>query len=95
MTASTRIALRVSPGGSEARVVGRHGDGWKVRVTAAPEDGKANQAVIRLLASALDLPERDVTLIAGHSARTKLFELSGIGAEETERRLDVVSGRAT
>jgi hypothetical protein len=94
MAASTRIALRVSPGGSEARVVGRHGDGWKVRVTAAPEDGKANAAVIRLLASALGLPERDVTLVAGHSARTKVFELSGIGAEETERRLDVVSAKA-
>jgi uncharacterized protein len=91
MTASTRIALRVSPGGSQARVVGRHGGAWKVRVTAAPEDGKANAAVIRLLATSLDLPERDVTLVAGHSGRAKVVELNGIDAVETERRLDLAA----
>ena len=94
MTASTRIQLRVSPGGPESRVVGRHGDAWKVRVNAAPENGKANDAVVRLLAGVLDLPVRDVTLVAGHAARNKVVQLDGIAAAETERRLDMsVSAR--
>ena len=87
MSGSTRIALRVSPGGSHARVVGRHGDAWKVRVSAPPEGGKANAAVVRLLAGTLGLAERDVTVVSGHGARDKLVDLAGIEAEETELRL--------
>ena len=87
MSGSTRIALRVSPGGSDARVVGRHGDAWKVRVSAPPEGGKANDAVVWLLATVLALPQRDVTLVSGHGARDKVVALAGIDTEETERRL--------
>lgn len=92
MSGSTRIALRVSPGGSHARVVGRHGDAWKVRVAAPPEDGKANDAVVRLLAAALDLPQRDVTLVSGHGARDKVVSLAGIDPGEAERRLSSAAG---
>ena len=42
MAAPSRIRLRVSPGAARSRVVGRHGDGWKVRVAAPAENGKAN-----------------------------------------------------
>ena len=91
MDASTRLHLRVSPGGKNAGVVGRHGDAWKVRVTAAPEDGKANDAVVALLASTLQLPTRNVTLVSGHSGRNKVVELVGIGADETTRLLDQAS----
>ena len=56
--ASTRVRLRVSPGAGRAQVVGRHGDAWKVRVTAAPEHGRANDAVLRLLAEVLAVPAR-------------------------------------
>ena len=92
MTASTRIALRVSPGGSRAQVVGRHGEAWKIRVAAPPENGKANDAVIRLLASALDLAQRDVTLVSGHGARDKVVSLAGIDSGEAERRLSSAAG---
>ena len=87
MEASTRLQLRVSPGARVGRIVGRHGAAWKVRVDAAPEGGKANEAVLRLLAEALDLPRRDVTLVSGHAARDKVVALVGIEAEETDRRL--------
>ena len=84
---STRLRLRVSPGARSNAIVGRHGDGWKVRVTAAPENGEANDAVLRLLAERLDLPGRSVTLVSGPSSREKIVELAGIDAAEAERRL--------
>jgi len=83
----TRLRLRVSPGARSNAIVGKHGDGWKVRVTAAPEGGKANDAVLRLLAERLEMPGKSVTLIAGPSSRDKIVELSGIDPAEAERRL--------
>jgi uncharacterized protein len=85
--ASTRVRLRVSPGAGRAEIVGRHGDGWKVRVTAAPEHGRANDAVLRLLADALSLPRESLTIVSGHSARDKIVELTGVGPGLIERRL--------
>jgi uncharacterized protein (TIGR00251 family) len=67
--------------------VGRHGDAWKVRVAAAPEDGKANAAVVRLLAETLSLTVRDVEIVSGHSSRDKTVTLEGIDHDELERRL--------
>ncbi len=68
-------------------MVGRHGAGWKVRVAVAPEDGKANDAVVRLLADALALPRRDVRIVSGRASRDKTVALAGMSPEEIERRL--------
>jgi uncharacterized protein (TIGR00251 family) len=95
MEASTRVHLRVAPGSPSGRIVGRHGDAWKVSVQAPPEDGKANEAVLRLLADALGLPRRDVELVAGRSRRDKVVSLTGIGEDEAERRLESAARGAT
>jgi uncharacterized protein len=84
---STRLRLRVVPGAVRAGVVGPHGDAWKVRVTAPPEDGRANDAVVRLLAEALDVPRDAVRLVSGHGGRDKLVELTGLDPHQIERRL--------
>jgi len=84
--ASTRVRLRVSPGAGRAQIVGRHGDAWKVRVTAAPEHGRANEAVLRLLAEALSVPRDTLALISGHGARDKVVETE-LGPALVERRL--------
>lgn len=89
---TTRLTLRVSPGATRPGIVGRHGAGWKVRVAAAPEDGKANAAVVRLLAETVGVPARDVSILAGHASRDKTVELTGIDERETERRLTEASG---
>jgi len=84
---STRLRLRVSPGARNARVVGRHGQAWKVRVAAPPEGGRANEAVVRLVAETLSLPRDAVTLVSGHGARDKIIQLAGLDETEIERRL--------
>jgi uncharacterized protein (TIGR00251 family) len=91
MTATTRVRLRVSPGAGRAAVVGRHGDAWKVRVTAAPERGRANDAVVQLLATVLALPPEAVAIVSGHSGRDKIVELTGVGPALIERRLTSAS----
>ncbi len=89
---STRLRLRVAPGAARSGVVGRHGDAWKVRVSAPPEGGRANEAVVRLLADALRVPREAVTLVSGHGGRDKIVELSGLGLSQIERRLASVAG---
>jgi uncharacterized protein (TIGR00251 family) len=89
--ASTRVRLRVSPGAGRSAIVGRHGDAWKVRVTAPPEHGRANDAVRRLLATALAVPTESVHIVSGHAARDKIVELTGVGPALIERRLTSAS----
>ena len=84
--ASTRLRLRVSPGAGRAAIVGRHGDGWKVRVTAPPEGGRANDAVLRLVAETLAVPRSAVTLVSGHRGREKIVELAGVEPAQIARR---------
>ena len=86
-TTSTRLQLRVSPGAARSAVVGRHGDGWKVRVSAPPENGRANDALLRLLAEALETPPASVTLVSGHGARDKTVVIEGVAPAQIERRL--------
>jgi uncharacterized protein (TIGR00251 family) len=85
---ATRLRLRVAPGARRSGVVGRHGDAWKVRVSAPPERGRANEEVVELLASSLDLPRVDVRVVAGSTSRDKVVELSGLTLDEAERRLE-------
>lgn len=84
---STRIRVRVSPGARRGGVAGRVGEVWKLRVTAPAEGGRANDAVVRLLADTVDVPRRQVALVSGHTAREKVVELEGVEAAEVERRL--------
>jgi uncharacterized protein len=51
----------------------------KVRVAAAPSEGEANAALVRLIAKALRIPPRAVTLVAGATSRIKRLAISGDG----------------
>jgi uncharacterized protein len=90
---STRLRLRVSPGARSAEVVGRHGEAWKVRVAAAPEGGRANDAVVRLLADKLSLPREAVTFVSGRGARDKIVQLAGLDSTQVEQRLATAAGK--
>jgi len=88
---STRVRLRVSPGARRNELVGRHGEGWKVRVAVPPEGGRANDAVLDLLARELSLPRRSLSIVSGQAAREKVVQMEGIDRVETERRLEAAS----
>ena len=84
---TTRVRLRVSPRADRAGIVGRHAEGWKVRVSSAPEQGRANDAVIALLAEALSLPPAQLELVGGRSSRDKVVAVAGLSEETVDRRL--------
>jgi uncharacterized protein (TIGR00251 family) len=90
-TPSTRVRLRVSLGARRNELVGRHGEGLKVRVAAPPEGGRANDAVLDLLARELSLPRGSLSIVSGQTAREKVVRMEGIDRAETERRLEAAS----
>jgi uncharacterized protein (TIGR00251 family) len=83
----TRLRLRVAPGSRRPGIAGRYGEGWKVRVVQPPEDGRANHAVVALLAETLELPRSAVSIVSGHGGRDKIVALEGIDPAEANRRL--------
>jgi uncharacterized protein (TIGR00251 family) len=85
---STRLRLRVSPGSRRTELAGRHGDAWKVRVAAPPEGGRANDAVLELLAERLGLPRRALSIVSGHRARDKVVEMTGLDRDAIDRKLE-------
>lgn len=73
---ATRVRVWVTARAARDELMGIDGDGIvHIRVTAPPVDGKANAAVTKVLAAALGLPGRDVELVRGHTARTKVFDV--------------------
>lgn len=91
---STRLRVRVAPGARSSAIVGRHGDGWKVRVSAPPERGRANAAVVGVIAQALGLERENVKLVGGAAGRDKVFELTGLSQAEADHRLAQAGGTA-
>ncbi|MEP6779573.1 MAG: DUF167 domain-containing protein [Gemmatimonadaceae bacterium] len=85
-----RLTLHVQPGARRAAIVGVHGDALKVAVQAPPIDGKANDAILSLIADAFQLPARDVSIVSGHTARRKVVALEGLSLAEAELRLRAI-----
>ena len=80
------VTVRVGPRASSNAVGGEREGALLVRVTAAPADGRANAAVIRVLATALDVPPSEIRLVRGATARAKVLSVPA-GTEAAIRRL--------
>lgn len=87
-----RISVTVSPGAARTELVGRHGGGWRARVAAPPERGRANDALVELLASALAIPRSSVRVVGGQRGRSKVVEVEGLRPEDVDRRLSRAVG---
>jgi uncharacterized protein (TIGR00251 family) len=84
---TTTIKVRVQPKASRNQIDGFAGDTLRIRVTAPPEDGKANQAAIGLLATGLNVAKSSVQIVRGHSSRDKFVSVDALGLEDIKRRL--------
>ncbi len=86
---SAIVNVRVSPKSRKGLVVGWMDDGaLKVNVLAAPEGGRANIELLRVLAERLRIPVRHVSLESGSSSTTKILKIQGLNDEEVKRRID-------
>jgi uncharacterized protein (TIGR00251 family) len=85
--AAVRILLKVVPGSRRDQIVGALGDRLKVKVSAPPEDGRANKAVCELLAGALAVGARDVEVVAGRGHAEKTVRVVGVSAAQAASAL--------
>jgi uncharacterized protein (TIGR00251 family) len=83
------LNIKVVPGARKDRVVGPYGDAIKVQVSAPPEGGKANAAVVKVLAEALGVKAAQVELISGHTQPRKVVRIDGLEIEAVNERLGI------
>ena len=79
------VSVKVQPNASKDRVVGKHGDQIKIAVTVAPEKGKANKAVIKVLSKLLGVKNTDIQIISGEKSRDKKVFIRNINEEDFNR----------
>ncbi len=84
-----RLAVQITPKAKKTEVIGVLDDALKLKLQAQPIEGKANEALIKFLSKALDVPRSAVTITHGQTNKKKLLEVvsATLTPEEVERRL--------
>ncbi len=82
------VTVRIHPGARRTAVAGIHNGALKISLTTPPVDGRANEALIGMLAAALGLPKARLDLLTGVSGRTKTLRVTGKSAAEVQAALD-------
>ena len=85
--AGVLLAIKLQPRSSKNEIGGTLGHELKVKITSAPVDGKANQAVLDFLSAELGCRRNALELVKGHTSRHKLILVRGLSAEEAAARL--------
>jgi uncharacterized protein (TIGR00251 family) len=81
------LRVRLTPRAARSQIDGWDGDLLRVRVAAPPVEGKANDALLRLLAKALDVPPSRLRLVKGRTSREKVIAVEGVSGEDVRARL--------
>lgn len=87
MSDSTKITAKAVPGASKDETVGFLGDDLKVRVRQPPEGGRANRAIIALLAEMLEVSSKTISITAGEHGSRKTLSIADLDAKELATRL--------
>jgi uncharacterized protein (TIGR00251 family) len=82
------LSVKVVPGASRDRIVGPLGDALKIAVSAAPEGGKANQAVLGLLAEHLGIARNQMSILSGHTQPRKRVFVQAVSVEQARAKLE-------
>ena len=82
-----RISLRVHPGAARSEVVDFTDGVLQVRVAAPPVKGQANSELIALLSKALAVGKSALTIVKGHTSRSKVIAVDGLSQEDIMKRL--------
>jgi uncharacterized protein (TIGR00251 family) len=82
---AVRFTVRLQPRASRNEIAGLQGSSLRIRVTAPPVDGLANEALIDLLSDSLGVSRRNVCIVTGQSSRTKVVEVSEVNLKAVQR----------
>lgn len=88
----TILPVKAQPGARKNGILGERAEALRIAVTAAPERGKANEAIAGVLAEALQLKGWQVRLLSGETSREKRFLIEDLAPDEIRARLDVLLG---
>ena len=91
-SAAPDIDVRVVPRAGRSEVAGLRDGAVVIRLAAAPVDGAANAELIDVLARALRVPKRDVTIVSGERSRNKRVRIAGMNASQVLDRLLISAG---
>jgi uncharacterized protein (TIGR00251 family) len=81
------VEVRVQPKSSADRIMGEHNGALKIGVTSAPEGGKANAAVVKLLSRLLRIPKSNIEIVSGAASRNKRLKIRGVSADQVRSLL--------
>ena len=81
------LTVKVAPGAGKDEITGWMGDTLKLRVSAPPEKGRANRAVMALLARTLSASRDRIVIVAGAGSRRKRVRIEGLSPEEVRERI--------
>jgi len=81
------LKVYLQPRSSRNEIVGPYRDGIKVRVTAAPVEGRANEVLLRFLAKEFGVTPSSIEIVKGHRSREKIIRIAGSLDQELKRRL--------
>ena len=81
------FTVRVVPRARKNEIVGIHGDALRIRLTAPPVEGRANEALIAFLAKRLGVRKSQVEIVVGATSRRKMIRIIGLSGQEVEEGL--------
>lgn len=90
--ADATLSIRVQPRASRNAIVGWEGEALKVRLTAPPVEGEANEACLDFLAKLLDLAPSRLAIIQGARSRNKVIRITGLTQDEVRAKLSHKAG---
>ena len=79
------VSVKVQPNASKDRIIGEYADQIKIAVTVAPERGKANKAVIKVLSKLFGVKTSDIEIVSGETSRDKKVFIRDINEEDFNR----------